>query len=280
VSEVRFANPLDGWMFGPALYDTHDGGKTWQSVSTGGAVISLETAGGVVDALVSPCTPGAACTGRLRLEQAPVSGGTFQTVVTGPVGSLGTAAHPDLSLQPPAGFALLGEGTGGATVYATDDLGSAASWKPFPNPCASSHYALSSFVAPDTSTLYSLCSGNPAMGSTSKVAVATSGGKSTGVGSAPLPGDGGTFAATPNAVLVIATASGASFLYCSDDGGHSWSTVESYGDGGAGWNDLGFTTATQGLVIHGRPGETDVVGGINLLMTHDAGSTWRVVQIG
>jgi hypothetical protein len=279
VSEVRFANSLDGWLFGPALYSTSNGGKTWRSVNIGGSVLSLETAGGVVDAIVSPCKAGASCAGRLRLEQATVAGGSFQTVVTGPVANLGTIAQPDLSLQPPAGFALLGETKSGATVYATDDLGSPSAWKLFPDPCSSTHYSLGSFVAADPSTLYSLCSGNGAMGSSTKVAVATNGGKSTAVGRPPLWGDGGTVAGTPYAVVVIASASAASWLYRSGDGGHSWSTVKSYGDGGAGWNDLGFTTPRQGVVVHGRPGETNVPGGIELLMTRDSGSTWQVVPI-
>jgi hypothetical protein len=266
-------------VFGPALYATSDGGKTWRPVSIGGSVISLETAGGVVDAIVSPCKPDTSCAGRLRLDQASVGGGGFQTVVVGPESNLGAVAQPNLSLQPPAGYALLGVTETGATVYATDSLTNPNGWKPFPDPCSSSHYALSSFVAPDPSTLYSLCSGNGAAGSTTKVAVATNGGTSTVVGRPPLGGDGGTVAGTPYAVMVIATASAGSWLYRSGDGGHSWSTVKSYGDGGAGWNDVGFTTARQGVVVHGRPGQTDVAGGIELLMTHDSGLTWQVEPI-
>lgn len=280
VSEVRFASPLIGWIFGPALYVTRDGGSSWQSVNIGGSVISLETAGGVVDALVAPCTPSTKCRGAVRLEQASVNGESFKTVATGPVESLSTGASPDLSLQPPAGFAILGESTTGADVYATDDLANPSAWKKFPDPCARSQHALSSFVAPDSSTLYSLCTGNGAAGSTSKVAVATNGGTSTDVGKPPAAGDGGAVAGTPYAVMVIATASAGSWLYRSGDGGHSWSTVKSYSDAGAGWNDVGFTTARQGVVIHGRPGEANVPGGIGLLMTRDAGITWQPVPIG
>ena len=50
-------------------------------------------------------------------------------------------------------------------------------------------------------------------------------------------------------------------------------------DGGMGFNDLGFTTSTQGVVIHGIPGPpgNEVT---QLLMTHDAGASWQVVPIG
>lgn len=75
VDEVRFANPFDGWAFGPALFDTHDGGRTWQQVDIGGSVVALETSGGYVDAVVSPCSGEMECAGSLRLEQARVTGG-------------------------------------------------------------------------------------------------------------------------------------------------------------------------------------------------------------
>lgn len=51
-------------------------------------------------------------------------------------------------------------------------------------------------------------------------------------------------------------------------------------DGGMGWADLGFTTSTQGVVVHGpaitngnpqhRPGQ--------LLLTGNGGATWRLVH--
>ncbi|HMK62558.1 MAG TPA: hypothetical protein VK386_02970, partial [Acidimicrobiales bacterium] len=63
------------------------------------------------------------------------------------------------------------------------------------------------------------------------------------------------------------------------DGGTSWTTAETYDDGGIGFNDLGFTTSTQGVVIHGVPGPpANVVS--QLLMTTDGGASWSVVPIG
>ena len=50
-------------------------------------------------------------------------------------------------------------------------------------------------------------------------------------------------------------------------------------DGGIGFNDLGFTTSAQGVVIHGEPGPpTDYAS--QLLMTTDGGVTWSPVSIG
>src|SRR5579862_3068006 len=36
VSQIRFLEERDGWAFGPQLYATHDGGRTWTPVDTNG----------------------------------------------------------------------------------------------------------------------------------------------------------------------------------------------------------------------------------------------------
>jgi photosystem II stability/assembly factor-like uncharacterized protein len=56
--------------------------------------------------------------------------------------------------------------------------------------------------------------------------------------------------------------------------------VNQQDDGGAGWADLGFTTATDGSVVYGpadsdgnstrRPGQ--------LMLTDDAGATWYKIR--
>ncbi len=46
VSGIRFLDGANGWAFGPELWATDDGGKTWTQVDTGGQrVTDLETAG-------------------------------------------------------------------------------------------------------------------------------------------------------------------------------------------------------------------------------------------
>jgi photosystem II stability/assembly factor-like uncharacterized protein len=79
---------------------------------------------------------------------------------------------------------------------------------------------------------------------------------------------------------VTRTASGGSILYYSGDGGAKWSTAFFAGDGGLGFNDLGFTTATDGVVVYGpvlsdnnaegRPGR--------LLLTSNGGASWQRVS--
>jgi hypothetical protein len=279
VSEIRFADPLDGWAYGPALWATHNGAAGWKQVNLDGTVVSLETAGGYVDAVVSPCQRDSQCRGALRLEQASATGGPFTTVLTGPPGQLGGVDAPDLTLHPPVGFAILGHGMSAATtwLYATGSLADPRGWNRFPDPC-SGQTELTSMIAPNSTLLYSLCLGVIGLGSTKKFVFVTDDGRATEVGSAPTGGDGGMLTATASGTLVIASASGASELYRSTDGGRTWATAETYFDGGAGFNDLGFTTGTQGVVIHGQPNEGD--GADQLLMTHDAGATWQPVSFG
>jgi len=279
VSEVRFADERDGWIFGPSLFATHDGGASWQQIDLAGSVVSLETSGGYVDALVSPCTDGT-CTGPLELYQAATTGGGFAPVLTGPSVTSSPTTEWAISLHAPVGFVNMGDDATGA-VYATENLADPSGWKPFPDPCAAagSHFLFVSFVAPDTTSLYTLCGGEAGAGSAMKSVVETAGGVSHVVGSPPQGGDPSALAVSGSGTLVVAANSAASWLYRSTDGGSSWTTAETYGDGGIGFGDVGFTTSTQGVAIHGLPGPP-IDYPSQLLMTTDGGASWSVVPIG
>jgi photosystem II stability/assembly factor-like uncharacterized protein len=53
VAEVVFADADDGYAFGPGLWSTHDGGRTWVQLRLGTGVGSLVTGAGYAYALVS-----------------------------------------------------------------------------------------------------------------------------------------------------------------------------------------------------------------------------------
>ncbi len=53
VRKVRFATASDGWAFGPQLWSTHDGGRSWRQVPEPGPVSDVEASGGVAYAIVA-----------------------------------------------------------------------------------------------------------------------------------------------------------------------------------------------------------------------------------
>jgi photosystem II stability/assembly factor-like uncharacterized protein len=270
VSEVRFADPLDGWAFGPDLYVTHDGARTWQLVDLGGAVDQLAASDGYVDA-VSSCIP-MGCSGRVSLWQASASGGDFTKVLV----SSKVFQDTKLALHGSVGFVVFGP----SQVYATENLADTHGWKPFPDPCSGlKNFSLSSIVAPNGTTLYTVCWGNGATGRSTKDVVVTQGGHSKVAGATPENGIAGTIAATPSGrTLVLATSSGASYLYRSTDGGRLWVDSILFRDGGLGFNDLGFTTAKLGFVIRGAVAWRSKLD--DMMMTDNAGATWYRVRFG
>lgn len=276
VHGVRFADPIDGWVFGSTLWATHDGARSWHQVPLGGTVLSLEASGGHVDAVVANCTPRNGCSGPARLLQSSTGSDGFAPVATHSSRAASSPFGGLLALHAPAGFAdlgMTGEGPGApSSLVATAD---GRTWNPMPDPCAGHRgFSLGALAAPDDVTLFSLCLGEGAAGSMDKLVVATSHGHSTAVGAPGRQGDGGQLAAASPSVLALATASGASYLERSVDGGHTWTIVRTYNDGGASFTDLGFTTSTQGVVVHGRPGGP----ADELLATTDAGASWQHVS--
>lgn len=122
-----------------------------------------------------------------------------------------------------------------------------------------------------------LCTGEGYTGHTDKTVYVSGdlGATWTLAGHPASAGDGGMIAASAPGQLTIATSSAASWLYYSADNGETWQTVLTYLDGGQGWNDLGFTTTSDGVVIHGNPAYGDMPG--QLLLTDNGGLTWHAV---
>jgi hypothetical protein len=61
ITEIRFATAKAGWAFGPGLWRTADGGKTWKVTPIPGhgkQVLSLAVSATAVYAIVSPCASG------------------------------------------------------------------------------------------------------------------------------------------------------------------------------------------------------------------------------
>ncbi|HMD91189.1 MAG TPA: hypothetical protein VKG80_00955 [Trebonia sp.] len=267
---IRFADPGHGFVFGDGLWETTDGGEHWAAAAgPGGAILSLEVIDGQVLALTSACGAQNGCAQTGTLMRRALSGGAWHAVT--PVREPGTIATQARVAAVLDGSDVIVTGDGGLTyaVHAT--------------PCGTEGMAWPSSVAvsgPDGLAL--LCAGSAAMGSVDKTVYVSGdlGAHWAKAGSPARGGDPAGIAAATPAQLVIAAESGASWLYHSADSAAQWGTAYQAGDGGQGWNDLGFTTTSDGVVVHGpafsdgnkegRPGQ--------LLLTSDGGASWQLVR--
>lgn len=293
VSEVRFADARNGFVFGPDLWSTHDGGTTWHRVTAGSAVsqvTALETAAGEVDAVVTDCAAGSSpCPG--QLWDAPIGSDQFTQVpsVQLPNGVAGPAA---LALHGRTGYLAVDGNRGStpnppSTLWVTTD---GMTWASHPTPCAA-EFGLASVTPVDSRRAAALCVGGAGLGSTTKTLYATTnaGAAFTPEGSPPpRGGDGGTIAAASISDLAIATSSGAAEIYHSTDGGATWNTALQVDDGGVGFGDFGFTDATHGFAVHAPAARVTQAGAdpgqygpnpATLYRTTDGGASWSPVAI-
>jgi hypothetical protein len=278
---IRFANPQHGFVFGDGLWETTDGAQQWTRAATpaGYWVLSLAIVQDQVLAIMARCTAADGCPQPGMLVRRPLDGGPWSLVASDVGVSL---IDPDDLIATQAGIAAV---VAGNDVLVTADGGLTLTRNPIPCPLHSG--APSIAVTGTTGTtgttgLAALCTGEGYTGHTIKqVYVSDDAGARWTLAGAPSPdGDAGTIAATTTGQLAIATASAASWLFYSGRAGTSWQTVNEQYDGGSGWADLGFTTDTDGVVVHGpadsdgnrtqRPGQ--------LFLTGDAGATWYPVS--
>ena len=279
---VRFADNDDGWISGPLLFATHDAGSTWTRVafpgegSSGASVEALETTGGRVYAEIAegnePNTGGP-----VVLFKSPTNRDSWQPVSGVTTGEAGFAG--DISVAQGVFWATLhpavvtAEGsTESSTLYRSLN---GVTWRTEPQPCQSSW--LATVAAATSARVYIVCTGGAAAGSQEKMAYVSNndGASFQEVADPPLGGDFEAVAASPTGVSVAA-ASGATYIYASFNSGAAWTTAYGMGDGGLGLSDLGFTTATQGVVIHGQ---TNYPQSLQLLMTRDGGHQWETVAV-
>jgi hypothetical protein len=260
VSSVRFANSHDGWLFGPELWSTHDGGRNWAPVSVFGArngrVVALETARGTAHAVLYDLNT--------HYRIATVAVGNDDWAVVHQALSIGAGPIPtiQLVLSGTGGWILQNDRTAinGARLVG-------GTWMSWHVPCGSL-VGPGYLAAASASTLFAVCDKGVFSTPAGEHLYRSTNGGSTfvlrGVTLPTYPGQAAAAASTTT-IAVVGLRGSANVLEVTYNGGFSWTREVTFTDGAI--NDLGFTTPTQGVVVNaGR-----------LLMTRDGGHTWSRV---
>jgi hypothetical protein len=273
ISQIRFADPQDGWAYGPQLYATHNGGARWAKVtSIGGPVVDLSTVSGRVLAVGAAGCKGtgakytAGCTS-FTLYRAAATGGRWQTVTGGP----GLVTPGALQLTQSYGYLLAGSHLwagpiGGA--WRPVALSPASSVTPACLAGAAGHglIAPTSASSPRGGTLYLICGFTA--GQSPSVYTSGDGGRSwqaRGTQGLPAGATATSLAVSPAGQIVLATSAG---IYFSADAS-TWrrAAVDQQVTGGFGF--VGMTTAASGVAVPVNSGLHEV------FITRDGGSSWR-----
>ena len=251
ITNVRFADSSDGYAFGPQLWTTHDGGRTWSEPSLGasqlaiadGYVYAVATLGGPVATLMRS---------QVGFDSWTVAPGLAgrQELANQPVGALWVQG-PTVIIQ--AGARLLISGDQGAHFSRRRGVQGAGDCSYDGGPGAL--WALcSTGMAPDEVLL------SHDLGRTFRAAAQVPNG--------PI----NSFAAASGSVAV---ASGQGPLYRTSNGGRTWKPADAPSGG---WTYLGFTDRTHGVAIgdFGSGGHQQ----FQLYYTINAGRSYHLVSFG
>jgi photosystem II stability/assembly factor-like uncharacterized protein len=269
VGAVRFADAEDGWLFGPDLWSTHDGGVHWARQPLPGdptmtMVEALETARGVVHAVLYDfaAIPG------VKIESSPTGRDAWvRSKVSIELGA-GPVAHAQLVIQGSGGWIVENDRgvVGGARLVN-------GAWRPWRPPCDPVNDGSATLAAATANDLVALCN-DSFLGPPGIRLYASRDGGSTFLRSTPsLPPSGDyTSVATPRAGTLVtngSNADGTLALLESLDSGTTWTTV--YSDGDATPADMGFTSPLQGAAVESSMQTS------GFIMTFDGGRHWNPV---
>jgi hypothetical protein len=258
---LRFADPFDGFAYGSQLWVTHNGASNWHHVrQVPGHITDLEASAGLVYAA------SATTSGRQEIYSSPAGRDSWKPV-KGLPRAPGFGGLGEITLHGKAGWIVLG-----GRLWATQN-GSHWTKEPFRCPAG---YGIGSVGAYSASQITLLCVGSPGAGNTPKLVFASDNGgrRFTKAGTPQNGGDGGLLAEPAPGHVFVATWSGATWLYVTNDAGRRWHNSLMLRDGGLGWNDFGFTTSSQGVAVEGTP----TLGPSHLWLTKNAGRTWHTVK--
>ena len=269
VGEVRFADPLNGWLFGPDLWSTHDGGVHWARQPLPDdpnmtMVEALETARGAVHAVLYDfaASPG------VRIESSPTGRDAWILSRVGVELGAGPVAQAQLVVQGSGGWIV--ENDRGVVGGARLVNGAWRAWQP---PCDPVNDGSATLAAATANDVVALCNdsflGPPGV----RIYTSHDGGATFHRSTPGLPTSGYYTIATPRTGTLVtngSSADGSLRLLESFNNGATWTTV--YSDGpDAMPADMGFTSPLQGVAIESNMQTS------SFIMTFDGGRHWSPV---
>src|SRR5215471_16546878 len=272
VSQIRFLTRSNGWAFGPQLWATHNAGRTWTLIPTGGRrVTALEARGQRVFSVWARCTgtgPGfAAHCGDFAVYSSR-RGSDNWAPVPGASAGPGPGGAVSLLLTGTAGYLLSPEGvlSGPLTGAAWQPVTGAASLTCSTGPAQPGGQPSGALLTSNGSSgLDLLCT------RTRAIYASQDGGRSwRPAGAAPAAGTASFLSGSLSGTLVLATSQG---IEISADGGGRWSAAAGTMPPG-GFAYVGMTTASQGVAVPADPAQHAI------WITHDGGGTWQASPIG
>jgi len=273
VGTILFTSARAGWAFGPALWQTSDGGITWRKMrGPGGPVRDLAVAGDRVLAVTSRCGDGgSACT--FRVYAAP-DGSDVWRAVPGATATGVRSAQLVMSGDVAYMFAVTGEA--GKPVLLGGPVNGSATWQPRPDPCPGAWSG--ALAAAPGGWLFLGCGSEPGAGNQVKTAYLSDDGARSWrkVVSPPFGGYLAGASMSPGGTIFL---SGERMdVYISWDRGHSWhespSLENAAGLAGAGFPLTGLTVSdTWGFAFQ------EGVYPRQVWLSRDAGRHWTPITI-
>ena len=254
VSQLRFADPRDGFAYGPALWVTHDGGGAWNPVPMSGAVRELAISGGYVYAIVENTSSGAG-----QLMRSPTNADVWSALPAAGDASSGLWAQgPEVLVE--------ASNQSGQQLLVSHDHGQ--SFTTYPAPPS----VTCQFEEPEPPTVWAHCATGMMSGTWLSRTDGASFGAVAGKGLPQLPNSAAFGSASATTAVV-----GYRQLYRTVDGGATWTPVA----GPVGitwWQYVAFTDPTHGVAI-GYLGSNQP-SNERLYYTTDGGASYHLVSIG